>query len=171
MDFYQLAKARYSVRKFDGRHVKKSKLNAIMEAGRIAPTAKNLQALKIYVIESDEALEKINQCSPCIYGSKTVLMVCYDKDKIWTNSFDSSINSGHIDSAIVLTHMMLEAQSQGVNSCWVQFFDPAKAHELFNLPQNIIVTSLMPLGYATEDFMPSANHESKKELSELFEKI
>ena len=171
MQFYEMAKARYSVRHFDGRHVKKSKLNAILEAGRIAPTAKNYQPQKIYVLESDQAIEKINSVCKCIYGASTVLLVCYDKNIVWKNPFDESLNSGETDCAIVLTHMMLEAQNQGVNSVWVKFFDPEAVKKAFELPDNLVVADIMPLGYGCEDALPSENHSSVRKADETIIKI
>lgn len=160
MDFYQMAKARFSVRQFDGRRVKKNRLNAILEAGRIAPTAKNSQPQVIYVLESDEAIEKINSASPCIYGSKTVLLICYDKNRVCKNPNDSNGNFGQIDCSIVMTHILLEAQNQGVNSCIVGYFDANKIRESFNLPDNIVPVLLLPLGYAKEGTVPSEYHSS-----------
>ena len=163
MDFYQLAKARFSVRSFDGKRVKKNRLNAILESGRIAPTAKNLQPQVIYVIESDEGIEKINRTSPCIYGSKTVLVICYDKNRVYCDPQNPDDNSGQIDCSIVMTHMLLEAQNQGVNSCIVKYFDKQKLKEEFELPDNIVPVLLLPLGYATEDVVPGPNHNSRLE--------
>ena len=69
MDFMEVLKKRYSCKKFDGRKIRKEQLDAILEAGRLAPTAKNLQEQKIYVVQSDEGLEKIDRITPCRYCS------------------------------------------------------------------------------------------------------
>ena len=171
MQFYEMAKARFSVRHFDGRHVKKSKLNAILETGRIAPTAKNIQPQKIYVLETEQAIEKINKVCKCIYGASTVLLVCYDKNAVWVNPFNPNLNSGETDCAIVLTHMMLEAQNQGVNSVWVKFFDPEEVRKEFNLPENIVPADIMPLGYGCEDAVPSENHTAVRPIEETIIKL
>ena len=71
MDFMEVLKKRYSCKKFDGRKISKEQLDAILEAGRLAPTAKNLQEQKIYVVQSDEGLEKIDRITPCRYGAGT----------------------------------------------------------------------------------------------------
>lgn len=164
--FTDLAKARFSVRKFDGRPVPKKKLQLILEAGRVAPTAKNNQPQKVYVLESKEALEKINSVCSCIYGASTVLVVCYDKSLVWQNPLDESVNSGQIDCSIVLTHMMLEAQEQGVNSCWVCYFDPKEVSRALNLPENVVPVSIMPLGFGCEGVVPTPNHTNKRETEE-----
>lgn len=79
MDFSDVIKNRYSCKNFDGRPVEKDKLQAILEAGRLAPTAKNLQIQRIYVVQSAEGLAKIDALTPCRYHAGTVLLVAFDK--------------------------------------------------------------------------------------------
>ena len=83
MEFRELIKARYSVRRFSDRPVEPEKLNAVLEAGRLAPTAKNIQPVRIYVAQSEKALAIMNEASPCIYGAKTVLVICSDESTCW----------------------------------------------------------------------------------------
>ena len=85
MDFMKLAKERFSVRKFMDKPVEQEKLDVILEAGRVAPTAHNNQPQKIYVLQSEEALAKINGLCRCIFGAKTVLMITNDKNLEWQN--------------------------------------------------------------------------------------
>ncbi len=80
MNFEDVIRERFSTRSFKNEKISHEKLDKILEAGRLAPTAKNIQPQKIYVLESDDALNKINECSPCIYGARTVLLVCSNKD-------------------------------------------------------------------------------------------
>ena len=60
MEFTQVVQNRYSCKKFDGRPVEKAQLEAILEAGRLAPTAKNLQEQRIYVIQYSLGLDDVN---------------------------------------------------------------------------------------------------------------
>lgn len=83
MDFYELAKKRYSVRSFSEKQVEPEKLEKILEAGRATPTAKNGQPQKIYVLRSESALGKINSVCRCIFGAKTVIAVGYDENRDW----------------------------------------------------------------------------------------
>ena len=122
--FLQLAKARFSVRYYAKTPVEQEKIDAILEAARVAPTAKNLQPFHIYVLKSQDALAKINRLSRCAYEAPVVFIVCYDRSKAWQSPFDAGDNSGVMDTSIVGTHMMLEATAQGLGSCWVKFFDP-----------------------------------------------
>ena len=165
MEFKEVVKNRYSCKKFNGRQVGDDKLNAILEAGRLAPTAKNLQEQRIYVIRSDEALAKIDAATPCRYGAPTVLVVAYDKNNVFTYPGGKS-NSGAEDATIVATHMILAAADEGVDSCWLNFFDPEKLAEALGLPENEEILMLMDLGYAAEGIGPLPKHTDRKSLEQ-----
>ena len=106
MDFIELAKSRYSCKSFDSRQISKEQLDSILEAGRLAPTAKNLQEQHVYVVQSAEGLAKVDALTPCRYGAPTMLIVAFDKNNVFTypgQKYDSGIE----DATIVTTHMML----------------------------------------------------------------
>ena len=165
MEFTEVVKNRYSCKKFGGRQVEPEALTAVLEAGRLAPTAKNLQEQHIYVIQSEEALAKVDAVTPCRYGAPTVLLVAYDKGNVFTYP-GSSQNSGVEDAAIVATHMILAAANEGLGSCWLNAFDVAKTAELFNIPENEGILMLMDLGYPAADAKPLSKHFERKPLSE-----
>ena len=165
MEFKEVVSKRYSCKKYSGRQVEAEKLEAILQAGRLAPTAKNLQEQHIYVIQSAEALAKIDAITPCRYGAPTVLAVAFDKNNVFTYP-GGKRDSGMEDASIVATHMILAAADEGVDSCWVNFFDPDQAAEKLGLPENEEVLMLMDLGYAAEGAGPLANHGSRKALEE-----
>ena len=165
MDFIELAKSRYSCKKFDSRQISKEQLDLILEAGRLAPTAKNLQEQHVYVVQSAEWIAKIDTLTPCRYGAPTMLIVAFDKNNVFTypgQKYDSGIE----DASIVTTHMMLASKSVGVDSCWVNFFDPDKMAEAFHLPENEEILTCLALGYAAEDAKPLPNHSNRKPLEE-----
>ncbi len=165
MNFLELASSRFSARGFSSKQIEEDKLLNILSAGRVAPTAKNNQPQQIYVIQSNEALERINKVSPCIYNANTVLMVCSNIDVCWSSA-DNKYNSAEMDASIVCTHMMLEAKDQGIDSCWVLRFDKNLVKELFDLPQNIEPFCLLPIGYIDENINPSERHFDRKPLEE-----
>jgi len=167
MSFLELAKARFSTRKFTNQAVEDEKLAKILEAAKVAPTAKNLQPQKIYVIQSKEGLDKLNELTRCIYGATTVLMVAYDDQMDWQNPLEEGVHSGEIDAAIVATHMMMEAQEQGLGSCWVGWFPPAETAKVFALPPNIHPVMLLPIGYPAEDCHPAKLHNQYREDAEM----
>ena len=165
MEFNKVIKERYSCKKFDERIVERAQLDAILEAGRVAPTAKNFQEQRIYVVQSEKALALIDKVTPCRYGATTVLIVAFDKTNVFTYPGEKR-DSGVEDATIVATHLMLAAKNEGVDSCWINFFDPEIVAKEFNLPEEEEVLMMLDLGYATEGTKPLANHNSRKALEE-----
>ncbi|MGI6074852.1 MAG: nitroreductase family protein [Pyramidobacter sp.] len=168
MTFEEMARKRYSVKQFSERPVEKEKLQKILEIANLAPTAKNAQCFRIYVLKSREALEKARELTPCIYGAPVALMFTYDVREAFRYPDDKeAVNSGAEDCSIAATHVMFAAMEVGLGTCWVNFFAPSKAKEVFHIPQNEEVVLLMPLGYAAETAAPLPNHAKKKALSGL----
>ncbi len=165
MDFIKLAKERHSVRKFSDKKVEQDKINLILEAGRIAPTACNNQPQRILVLENKEELEKLKDCTPCHFDAPLAILVCYDNTISWKRPFDNK-DGGEIDASIVTSHMMLEVTELGLGTTWVGHFDPAAMIKAFDLPENIIPVALLPIGYPSEDSVPHPNHNKRLEKSE-----
>lgn len=162
MSFMELAKNRFSTRKFTKQQVEKEKLDQIVEAGRIAPTAANNQPQRIYIIRDAEKLAALTKLTPCVYGAPTVLMVTYDTTEDWQNPLEEGVHDGVVDAAIVGTHMMLEATDLGLGTCWVGYFPPTKTAELFHLPKTEVPVLLLPVGYTAPDYQISPKHYSFK---------
>lgn len=165
MEFTKVINDRYSCKKFSDKQVEPEKLNEILEAGRVAPTAKNLQEQHIYVASSKESLAKIDASTPCRYGAPTVLVVAFDKNNVFTYPGGKQ-DSGAEDATIVATQMILAAANAGVDSCWLNYFDPDKLANDLGLPDNEEILMLMDLGYAAEGAGPLPNHTNRKALSE-----
>ena len=165
MDFKDVVRNRFSCKKYGEKQVEKEKLEAILEAGRLAPTAKNLQEQHIYVVQSEEVLAKIDKVTPCRYGAPTVLVVAYDSGNVFAYP-GGKRDSGTEDATIVATHMILAAADEGVDSCWVNFLDPEQLAQELGLPANEEVLMVMDLGYAAEGAGPLPNHASRKPLAE-----
>ena len=165
MEFTDVIEKRYSCKNYSARKVEDEKLTAILNAGRVAPTAKNFQEQRIYVVRSEEGLAKIDAATPCRYGEPVCLVVAYDRSNMFTYP-GGKHTSGAEDAAIVATHMLLAAANAGVDSCWINFFDPEKLAAELGLPENEEVLMLMDLGYAAEGAGPLANHGLRKPLEE-----
>ncbi len=163
MEFLALAEKRYSVRKFDGRPLGEEEIASILEAGRLAPTAKNLQPQRIYVLRSEEALRRLAECTAYSYGTKTAFLVCYDSTVSWKRDFDG-VDSGYVDASIVATHMMMEATDKGIGSTWVMWFDADAAKRAFALPKEIVPVAILVMGYPAPDAAPSHRHFSRESL-------
>lgn len=165
MDFLELAKNRYSVRQFSEAAVEKEKLDLILEAGRIAPTACNNQPQSILVLQSPEAIEKLKKCTPCHFGAPAALLICYDKNTSWKRPHDAK-DHGDIDASVVCASMMYEASALGLGTTWVCYFDPAAVIREFSLPDNLVPSSILPLGYPAPDAVPAPLHGQRKPLGE-----
>lgn len=170
MDFKDVIKSRYSCKKYSSRPVEEETLVRILEAGRLAPTAKNLQEQHIYVATRPETLEIIDAVTPCRYGAPMVLVVAFDKENVYTYP-GGKRQSGVEDTAIVATHLMLAAADEGVDSCWLNCFDPDRLHAMLGLPDNEEILMLLDLGYADEEGKPLPNHFSRKPLSDTVSRL
>lgn len=166
MEFEKVIRERTAIRKFKDEQIKKEELDSILEAGRLAPTAKNIQPQKIYVVQSKEGIEKIDKASPCRYNAPTVLVVCSDKDIAFKKEDYSTYE---MDACIVATHMMLEATNVGLGSIWIEFFDAKKLKQEFNLDSNIEPICLIPLGYVADDYNGNPMHSIRKNIKEMVE--
>ena len=112
MEFTKVVAERYSCKNFSTRKVAAEKLTEILEAGRLAPTAKNFQEQRIYVLQSEESLAKLDKVTPCRYGAPTCLVVAFDKNSVFPYP-GGKRDSGVEDAAIVATHLMLAAAALG----------------------------------------------------------
>lgn len=167
MTFLDLARARYSERRFASRPVEEEKLQAILEAGRIAPTACNYQPQRVYVLRSEEALAKARSTGASLYGCPLALLVCYDSETVWRNPRDrcyADYNAGEQDASIVACSMMFAAEDLGVHSLWIRGFDSRIVAETFALPENHIPVMMLALGYPAEGSHPAHLHAERKPL-------
>lgn len=165
MDFLKFASERYSVRKFQDRHLEQQVIDQILACGHVAPTGCNYQPQRILVLNTDESMEKLKQCTRCHFGAPTAMLVCYNQDESWTRKADGAM-SAPVDAAIVATHLMLMAHSLGVGSCWVMYFDPAAIRQTFHLPDNYVPAALLVMGYPHPESKPLDLHGTYRPLDE-----
>lgn len=165
MEFTEVIQNRFSCKKYSDRPVDPALIAEILEAGRVAPTAKNLQEQRVYVVQSQEGLAKIDAATPCRYGAPLCIVVAFDKNHVFTYPGEKR-DSGIEDATIVATHMILAAANAGVDSCWINFFDPDRLAQALGLPENEEVLMILDLGYGVEGTKPLANHTSRKSLEQ-----
>lgn len=116
----------------------------------------------IYVVQSAEALAGIDANTPCRHGAPTCLVVAFDKNNVYTYP-GGKRDSGVEDASIVATHMILAAESVGVNSCWVNFFDPEKHAADLGLPENEEIGDGMRRGTGSKGFDKNDAGEKKSQ--------
>lgn len=165
MDFLQLAKTRYSVRKYENKKVEEEKLEKILEAGRVAPTGANTQPQKLIVITKEEGLAKLKKGAN-VYGAPIAIIVCEDHAVSWRRPFDNK-DIAETDVSIVTTHMVLEATDLGLGTIWVCYFDPNVIRKEFNIPGNVEAVSIIGIGYASgEPASPDRHNMTRKPLED-----
>ena len=168
MSFVDLCRERRSVRTFDGRPVEQEKVDLILEAGRVAPTAANKQPQRVFVLQSQEAMDKAREVAGrMMHNADLALLVCYDSDESWkaTSFGEPDYDGGEVDAAIVTTSMMMEATDLGVGTLWVRGFDSRRASEVFELPANIRPVCFLVLGYPAAHVLKKP-HTPRKDLAE-----
>lgn len=166
MEFNKLITDRYSVRKFEQKHLPQEVIDKILQAGHKAPTGCNYQPQRILVLNSDESISKLRECTKCHFNAPTAMLVCHNKDESWKRPYDGALSSS-VDAVIVATHMMLAAQQEGVGSCWVMHFNPLAMREKFKIPENIEPTALLVMGYPSSDAEPLDLHFSTRPIEEV----
>ena len=163
MDFENMVKERYSSRKYTDSPVPQDAIDSILEAGRMAPTAKNLQPVRVMVADTPESLEKLGKTAK-LYGAPLGLVVVTDSSKAWVRPFDGK-SFADIDASIVTTQMMYAAQELGLGSVWIGYFDPAVLKEELGLSDTEEVSAILAIGHRADE--TSANHGVRKSVSEF----
>ena len=170
MNFNELTRARYSLRKFDPRPIEEEKLH-LLQAAQSAPTAHNNQPQYLLVCKSPDALARVDRCTTMHFGAPVVLVVCYDPAAAWVRTGIDGKNHGEIDAAIATAQIMLQAADLGLGSTYVGVFDPEKL--ALALPELAGRTpiALLPVGYPAPDAHPSKLHTQRKPLEEFYTEL
>ena len=165
-DFLTLAAQRYSVRSFLPRHLPQEVIEQLLQAAHLAPTGCNNQPQRILVLNTDDSLNALKDCTKCHFNAPTAMLICYHRDECWTRKYDGA-QSGIIDASIVATHIILEAADLGVGATWVMHFDTAAMRSAFQIPSEIEPVALLVMGYPSSDAQPMHFHEEYREMDEI----
>ena len=172
MEYTELIHQRESVRNYDpSRPVTKETLEKILEAGRVAPSACNIQPWIFLMISSPVMLDKVKACYNREWFKEAphILVIIGLKDKAWNRSYDG-YNSIETDVAIAMTHIILAAENEGVGTCWIAAYDPSMLRKALNLEKNQLVFGITPLGYPKAGYNRTLS-KKRKPLSEITEFI
>lgn len=160
MSFLDIAKSRCSVRTYTTQPVEEEKLQKILIAAHVAPTAANFQPVHIIVVRKKEGLERIGKAAN-IYHAPLALIICADKAKAWSRPFDG-MKTTEIDASILTDHMMLEATELGLGSVWIGCFKPDVLKEEFQLPKQLEPVSILAIGYTNAPPADPERHASTR---------
>jgi len=165
MEFEQLIRERYSVRNFKPTHLPSEILEKILQAGHLAPTGCNYQPQRILVLNTDQSIQRLKDCTKCHFGAPTALLVCYDTTESWHRPYDGAL-SAPVDAGIVATHMMLAAHNLGVGCCWIMHFDPLAMRNTFSIPSHIEPYALLVMGFPSAEAKPLPLHFQNRPFEE-----
>lgn len=163
MGFVELAMKRYSVRSYKGDAIEDEKLQQVLEAARLAPTAANRQPFHLIVVHTAGRETELGR----IYAGKwfveapIVICACGVPSQAWVRRDGKSYCD--VDVAIVVDHITLAAADLGLGTCWIGAFDPNAAQEAFGLPDDVEPIAVTPLGYPADQAKP----KRRKPLDEL----
>lgn len=166
MEFEKVIKNRKATRRFSDKPISQEVLNNILEAGRLAPTARNIQPIKIYIVSSEGGLKVIDKASPCRYNAPVVLIICGNKKEAFKKGNHSTYE---IDSSIVATHIMLAATDNGVSNIWIDMFDRDILKKELKIDDDFIPVCMMPIGYKSKVCPPSPFHKIRKNIKKIVE--
>jgi nitroreductase len=163
MDFFELSQQRYSVRAYKPDPVEESKLQQVLEAARLAPTAANRQPFQIIVIHTAGRQAELKRLYHREWFSQAPLVIgmCALPAAAWIRR--DGKNYSEIDAAIAMDHLILAAANLGLGTCWVAAFDPVAAREVLQSPDGVEPIAFTPLGYPDDQ----ANPKKRKSLAEL----
>ncbi|MHB1348016.1 MAG: nitroreductase family protein [Candidatus Humimicrobiaceae bacterium] len=151
-NFLELAKRRKSIRSFKNMKIEEEKLNYVLEAFRLAPSAKNLQPWKL-VIVTDESVKE-NLIPACrnqkfISEAPVIIIATIIEEEAYA-TMGGYFNSYPVDIGISLEHLILAAAEQGLGTCWIGAFDEKAVKKVMKIPENVRVVAITPLGYPNE---------------------
>jgi nitroreductase len=170
MEFNDVLNRRYSCRAFAARCVEPEKVDRILEAGRMAPTAVNKQPVHIWAVSRPETLEAIKGVTRSNYGAPLLLVVGCRPADAWVRRYDGK-NGAEVDAAIVATYLMLAAENEGLSTLWVGSFDPALLHDILPATDGYDLVAMINVGYPAPESQPSPMHGARKTIGELVTKI
>jgi len=163
MDVKTAIRTRRSIREYDPREVEEEKLVRVLESGRLSPSASNRQERRFIVIRdagTRKALSVAARNQKFLADAPVVIAAC-SVEKEYVMSCGQLAYP--IDTAIAVDHMTLAAVEEGLGTCWIGAFDEKKVKEILNIPDEIRVVTLLPIGYPSDIPRPTP----RKSLDEI----
>lgn len=163
MDLYEAIRKRYSVRSYEARDVEEDKLRRVLEAGRIAPSARNRQQWKFIVVRDPAVRAKLVAAAEQDWMKTAPVILAVvgltDGEKMYC-----SVPTDPVDCAIAIDHMTLAAVAEGLGTCWVGHFRQEEAKKALGVPKGCTIIQLLPLGYPAG---PAKTEKPRKKFEEV----
>lgn len=150
MDFERLAEARYSTRAYESKAVEPAKLDQVLEAARLAPTAANRQSFRLVVVTDPDLRAHMKDAyhREWFYTAPVIIVACAIPGRSWVRA--DGKNYSDVDVAIVVDHLILQAADLGLGTCWIADFNAHAVKEILDLPEGVEPVALTPLGYPAD---------------------
>jgi nitroreductase len=163
MEFSELIQKRYSVRAYQSTPVEEAKLQQVLEAANLAPTAANRQPFRIVVIHTHGKTAELKRLYHRDWFGQAPLVIgiCAIRSEAWSRM--DGKNYAEVDATIAMDHLILAAANLGLGTCWVAAFNPEVAREILALPPEVEPIAFTPLGYPADEWKP----KKRKQLSDL----
>jgi len=149
MNVAQAIRNRYSCRDYHDRPLEQDKLLAVLEAARLAPSAKNLQDWRFVVVTDKQTKKKVAAAAnnqTFLETAGAIIIACTVSDHVMR----CGQAVGPIDVAIALEHMCLQATELGLATCWIGSFYPDKIKQIVGIPDDVVIVELLALGYPAD---------------------
>jgi nitroreductase len=165
MEFHEVVKLRRSIRGYKKTPVEDDRLERVLEAARMAPTAANRQPFHIFVVRSAEVRKRLLEAysQPWFAEAPVVICICARPSVAWSRM--DGKNYADVDATIAMDHMILAAAAEGLGTCWIGAFNPDRLRLALDLPDDLQPVAMTPLGYPAARPSPT----SRKPLDEICE--
>ncbi|MEO0093847.1 MAG: nitroreductase family protein [candidate division WOR-3 bacterium] len=153
MEFYEVVKKRKSVRAYKKDPIPEEVLNRIMEAVRIAPSAKNLQPWKFIIVKDPQIIQElVPACNNQQFIAEAPIVICAVglEDQAW-GRMGGYWRSLEVDVTIAFEHLVLAAANEGLGTCWIGAYKEAEVKRILKIPEGVKVVALTPLGYPAQE--------------------
>ncbi len=162
-----IIKIRKSIRSYQVKNVEKEKLDYIIEAFRLAPSAANKQPWKLIIVKDRQIINKLSGAcffkNPKWLTQAPIVIACCTYPEDSYKKIGSYLNSHQIDLGIAFEHLVLAAAEQGLGTCWIGAFDESEVKKVLKIPENVNVLAFTPVGYPNKE----APGRSRKPTSEI----
>ncbi|MGB7544453.1 MAG: nitroreductase family protein [Methanothrix sp.] len=168
MEITEAIRSRRSIRKYQDRPIEEEKLLRVLDTGRMAPSARNLQDWKFIVVRDQDKRKMLSEAAngqPYVEKASAVIVGCATEPE---NIMPCGQYCYPINLAIALDHMSLAATAEGLGSCWIGAFQEDKVKEILDIPEKIRVVAMLILGYPAES--PAARPRRKLDEIVVYDK-
>lgn len=167
MDFLELAKQRYSSRKYKEKEIEEEKLNYVLEAGRIAPSANNTQP-RVFIVIKDKNRGKLRDCyhQEWFNSAPAYIVICGNHQQSWKRASDGKDHCD-VDASIAADHITLAATQKGLATCWVCNFNKKMLVDLLKLPEHLEPIAILSLGYPDDEVNVNRHKIKRKKFEDV----